>query len=195
MRLLIGIKVIVLSLLLAVILFSMKAITPDKVDRAFSNMGLELKTSPVASGAVVGEKSQASSSISGEPRKIQICKTRIQSIEFSEGHQIFEEADGLTMRWMSIRIGAATERQAPQKRVMDYIAMEKWLGKYCVFDAKHADGRGLGLQKIATINYVDGSNEELLLASNGLVLWHGELFEVSNFESAWAELKKISGLN
>lgn len=194
MRLLIVIKVIILSLLLVVILFSMKAITPDRVDRAFSNIGLDLKNSGAPSNTLVNDKPQSANSISGEHRKIQICKTRIQSIEFFEGHQIFEEADGLTMRWMSIKIGAPSEKQAPQKMVIDYIAMEKWLGKYCLFDAKRAGGPALGLHRIAILNYVDGSTEELSLASNGLIFWHNELFEVAGFESAWTELKKLAGL-
>ena len=110
---------------------------------------------------------------------INLCPTRVTAISEHEGASIVQE--GLT--WYRKVNGGLEE--------LDPIAVEKWFGRNCRIQAEFdANGATAGTP-LATVAFVSGPPQVLLVTGDGMFSWMGRAFRSEELKEA---LKGLSDL-
>lgn len=110
------------------------------------------------------------------------CNTRVKSLATKSGIKL--EQDGTT--WYSI---------APQKKAINNLAMEKWLGKHCKLEIQDSRPPTFVPTKdveLLSVNFIDGETASFTLTPEGFYFWDGLRFRSKQFKEALDQLAKVA---
>jgi hypothetical protein len=167
-------KLVLMSLALVFVLWTMKVIDAKAISKVFATLGLESGTTGSGAGT------------------LKLCRSRVQSLIWPDGRKIEERVDGLKMDWMA---------HDPSPRLLNYLDMEKWLSQHCEITTQGLQSRDRALSAylpFLTIKFVDGSTlqiqqspgePELFLIDHQLVR-SGDLLKASNELAVLAQFTK-----
>jgi hypothetical protein len=146
---LIIIKIVLLSSVLIMVLWTMRVVDAASVSQFFANLGVQQS---IQQG--VPEVRQAQEKIS----TYRLCQSRVHSITWPNGDRIEERVDGMKMTWMAYD---------PRPRVINYLDMEKWLSQHCelLIQEPHLEDLSRnGYWKYLKIQFVGGKEVEIMHA-------------------------------
>lgn len=191
-------KLVALTILLVVVIVAIRGMTPEKMERAFSALGIEPGASGQAGFQAAGERPLAA----GEERRT-LCHTRLHSVQFPDGHAVIEINDGMKLDWVVRGPSVA----APGGRSIGYMAMEKWLSQHCQYAAlilekgSHPGEKAdpLAGELVAKFQFIDQSELVLHRLDAGLVFSGGKELGYLRFQSldllaALSELRTLAAL-
>ncbi len=159
-----------LVIMLALVVVGMRAATPEAMQRLFAALGAE----------------------PGEGRQT-LCKTRLKAIRFSDGRAVVETRSGLRLNWTAEESTGGTRNASS----IGYIEMEKWLARYCEFEAAPtlAGDTASGAMTSTLFEFIDGSSWNLV--QNGARFFPTsepkKPFVSPDLESGLAELRRLAG--
>jgi hypothetical protein len=110
---------------------------------------------------------------------INLCPTRVTAIAQSEGTTVVQ--DGLA--WFRKVNGGMEE--------LDPIAVEKWFGRNCRVKADFAEGAPTSGAPVATVAFVSGPPQVLLVTGEGIYSWMGRAFRSTELQEALKDLKAL----
>ena len=159
-------RVVVLCLLLAGVLYAISNLDRSAVERAFAALGIEpgAKTSP-------GLQPSNRRLEPGE-RRMTICRTRVRAVVWPDGRRVEEKSRGLKMRWVAIEPKAEGAREEE----LGYLDIEKWFSLHCQVVVSDQNKNDLqrppqqppqqsALAPFIQFEFVDGSRKEIEQAS------------------------------
>ena len=124
----------------------------------------------------------------GKGQPLRLCRTRIQSLEWSNHSRIFEDSSHSKARWLSQVPGAAP-------RELDSLEVEKWFGINCVVKVFKIPPFDLG-PDFLIVQFVDGTGAHLkktAVASDFAI--GSEYFRSPELASSLSELYKLGGID
>lgn len=182
------IKIVLLVGALILTFMAIRRVTTEKVQGAFSALGIE----PGAAGSP-GLQPGGAPLQEGEERRT-LCLTRIHAVRFPDGRAVVEVKDGLKLDW--------TAEEDGKSRSLGYLEVEKWLSLHCQFVAKPAGEPSdeeitpqTEPQPFVEIEYIDKSNWRLNKSGDVLftVSDPKDRFYSSDLEAALDELRTLAG--
>ena len=162
-------KVLVLIAALAMVFYVITHMTPDKVAAGMEKVGL-----PAGGVAATGANEQ-----------INLCRTRIHAIIWPDGRKIQEFKDGMKLKWQAYNLDPSD---------IGYMDMEKWLSLHCEVAASARDASASVFRPLVTIEYIDGTKEELALAEGGVYRFETKTFVSPDLEKAISDLISLANL-
>ena len=169
MRTFVIVKLVILFLTLALVIWALLAVREGSMEGFFASMtGVD------------------------PTKQINLCPNRIHAIEFEGGRKIEESHSGPDMLW------AAHDGLAAGPRPLNYLAIEKWLGEHCYVDAaelkENLDKLG-PFRSAVKIQFIDQSEASLMQnsANPKLFSWDGRLYESAEMAAALTELQALAG--
>jgi hypothetical protein len=109
---------------------------------------------------------------------LNLCSTRVRSVQFPDGLRIFEE-------------GRDWKAEKGSVKTLDSVAVEKWLARHCHVRGQPAVSHvASAWQKLMTIEYVDGQKREFQKADRYFAS-NGQVFVSTELEAALAELRLL----
>ncbi len=168
-------KVLILVAALAIVFYIMTHMSPGKVEAGMANVGL-----PEAGGAATPLRSAGS-----ESEQINLCHTRIQAIIWPDGRKVQEFKDGMKLKWQAYNLDPSD---------IGYMDMEKWLSLHCEVAASARDASASAFKPFVTIDYIDGTKEELARANGGVYRFGGKTFVSPDLEKAISDLISLANL-
>jgi len=114
-----------------------------------------------------------------ESFKLSWCLTRVVSLVKPQGFKLAQE-------------GRAWIFSTPEEKVLDFVAVEKWFGRYCRVNATGAITMpGEGSKPELFIKFVNGETEVLSITESGLFIWQDKVFSSPELSAALAELPQL----
>jgi hypothetical protein len=117
---------------------------------------------------------------------LRICKTRIESIEWSSGARIFEDTSQNKPRWMSLVPGGIA-------RELNTIEIEKWFGINCVLRVLPLEpNQSMSFHHFLKLTFVGGESEDLKKGSSGELLFGPQAFKSQEVTRSLSELYQLA---
>ncbi len=174
------IKISVLVIGLVVVFFVIRSMSTEKVQGAFTALGLEEgpATMPPA-----------------EEVERTLCQTRVHAIRFPSGDTVIEKKNGLKLEWT-----AESAENEGTPRGLNYLEVEKWFSKHCKFKATPAaplenPEPSNEPVKYVLFEFIDGTTWELFKEGDALLSASDpkDRFTSDDLEQAIEELRSIAG--
>lgn len=160
-------RVAALLVILACVIFSIRWFQSGSAGPYFAAMGFE-------------------GSAPGDADHLNLCPTRIHSIEWGSGVRVEERQDGLRGSWRLTK---------PEDRELSYLDIEKWLSRHCEITLEPLEAApDVGYTALWTIEYVDGQRGRLEGAGADRFRWNGRLIRSRELSEGITELAEIAGL-
>jgi len=121
--------------------------------------------------------------------KVTWCETRVTGLLLPNNMKLVQEGS----QWVEESAGP---NGSTKRRVVDFIAAEKWLAKYCNLSVESAD-RASSFERIkeATpamiVKFVNGNVDMLKMTADGDLMWKGQMFRSSDLTTALRELTQL----
>jgi hypothetical protein len=110
------------------------------------------------------------------------CDTRVISLERPSGLKIFQDH----FKWKA-QLGATDPRE------LDFVSVEKWLGRHCTVGIKPSAGAKLDTSTPAlVVEFLKGQKESLMTSAPGHYFWKGQSFESPQLDEALAQLDRMA---
>ncbi len=114
--------------------------------------------------------------------KLSWCETRVKSLTTKSGIKIEQEGkDWFTM--------------VPQKKAIDSVAMEKWLGQYCnleITDSRPPTFVPTKDVEMLSVGFINGETQKFTLTPEGFYFWDGLRFRSQHFKEAMDKLARVA---
>lgn len=169
-------------LALAGVLWSMRSLNTQNIEKAFDALGLQ------AGGAGSPGFQAAGQILSPGEERFNICRTRITAIEFGSQRRIEESNAGLKVTWKAVD---------PRMREISTLDVEKWLTGHCQIVIKPALGvagdLGEGnLKPIGSVEFkfVDGTKLSVQRLGEQRFKIESRVFESPDLQMALLELQQ-----
>lgn len=141
--------------------------------------------------SILGIEAPAQAKLENQPttkRKITWCETRVSGLLLPDSMKLVQEGP----QWIIESSGP----EGDQRRVVDFIAAEKWLAKYCslTLDGSVVDTSPDAVESAVPamiIKYVNGEVGVLKKTPQGDLLWKGQIFRSSALSKAIDELLSL----
>lgn len=120
---------------------------------------------------------------------LRLCKTRVESVEWSNGGRIFEETSQNKPRWMSVVAGGTA-------RELNTIDVEKWFGINCVLRVLPIDKNpDSSFHNFLSLTFVGGETEQIKKNSSGEFLFGLQAFRSQELIHSLSELYQLGEFN
>lgn len=110
------------------------------------------------------------------------CETRVKSLETKSGIKIEQEGKD----WFVVK---------PQKKAIDTLTMEKWLGKHCklvITDSRPPTFVPTNNVEMLSVGFINGETSKFTLTPEGFYFWDGLRFRSKQFKEAMDQLAKVA---
>ncbi len=173
------VKVLVLVAALGMIVYIISNLTPDKINSGLAAIGAAPGTADAP-----GLQPWTRNVSKGEER-FNLCRTRVQAMEWADGKKIEEKKQGLKLTW---------EAHSPEARELPYLGVEKWFSRHCqIVVTKVTPVAGSPEFKgFLTLVFVDGQKTQILRAADGVYDFDGQTFKSPDLDDALTELSQIA---
>lgn len=175
------IKIFILTFMLLGVLWAIRSMKAENVERAFDALGLQ------SGGAGSPGLQAAGRSLEPGEERFNLCPTRVRGIDFNGKRQIEESKDALKVTWMAVD---------PRLREISTLDIEKWLTHHCqvvirlIQDPEVAssgpDHPSLDFQ------YVDGTKLKFSRVGERIFKTDKMSFESADFAAALVELQQLA---
>lgn len=175
-------KIILLSVMLIGVLYSIRQVNGGAVQRAFQALGLQ-----AGSGEAPGFHPANRPLAPGE-KSFNLCPNRIHAVVWSERRKVEEFRDGMKLKWIAVD---------PAPRELGYMEIEKWLSAHCKIAVKPVADSSATYADYISVRYIDGTELKIGKAADGSFRAAGatpEAFQSPDLASALEELEKIAQL-
>jgi hypothetical protein len=120
---------------------------------------------------------------------LRLCKTRVESVEWSNGARIFEDTSQNKPRWMSLLPGGTA-------RELNTIEVEKWFGINCVLRVLPLEGNhSLDFKSFLSLSFVGGETEQIKKNSVSDFLFGPQAFRSQEVNHSLSELYQLGEFN
>jgi hypothetical protein len=188
-------KLIVMVLMLTGVLYSIRSMNEKSVEKAFDALGLQ------EGGAGSPGLQAAGAALKPGEERFNLCRTRINGIEFGTGRKINEATAGLKTTWLASEpVLGQKQDPAPSgaPREIGTLDIEKWLTQHCqivVRAVPHAAVESLNSRSKIDVRYVDGTTLSLLRIGGRYFEIGQRDFESEDFAAALVELQLLAQFN
>ena len=142
-------KIAFLLLALVGVLFMIRSMTPESVQKAFLALGIEPSAPGQAGFQPAGRELE-----DGEERRT-LCRTRLKAVRYADGRAVEELKKGLKGDWV------AWEEGKKEPRSIGYLDVEKWLSQHCQFIVSEPLDKPPGPAVAITFEFIDGTSWKL----------------------------------
>ncbi len=122
-----------------------------------------------------------------------LCRTRIDSIEWSNHVRIFEDKTGTKAKWMSQASSSANARE------LDYLDIEKWFGINCEVRVRpwpEANQSRLAKQiDFVVFHFVDGATSHIKRTLDAGFLFDQSFFKSTELANSLSELYQLGSID
>ncbi|OQW48524.1 MAG: hypothetical protein A4S09_04930 [Proteobacteria bacterium SG_bin7] len=114
--------------------------------------------------------------------KLSWCETRVKSLTTKSGIKIEQEGKD----WFTL---------TPQKKAINSVSMEKWLGQYCtlqITDSRPPTFVPTKDVEMLAVGFINGETQKFTLTPEGFYFWDGLRFRSQHFKEAMDKLAKVA---
>ncbi|MES2963804.1 MAG: hypothetical protein V4760_07920 [Bdellovibrionota bacterium] len=175
-------KVALLVLMLAGVIFAMRSMSESSAAKFFGALGIDPSNSyangvPATRVPGVGES------------KLSICKTRVRAVVWPDGRRVEESRQEIRAKWMAVD---------PTPREIGSLDVEKWFSRHCeivIRESEAATGVKDGFSNFVTFEFIDGTKTDFRRTEAGVIRGDGDRqFYSDDFDAAVTELLALAQL-